>query len=276
LPIQINRGSIIYAMHGVAADSSPDLFVHRNLLDTNRFVAHLLQRERPYVPLAACLKGEGDALTIDDSIHAAAQAAHLARKHGHAVTLFLNGYNIERSEPYFFSRLNAALDATKVERALFNGITHDLRSGAAKQRFRSSVKQRFSLLGSDIERQNVVDEINDLLGTSESILPSFLRPITRRELTELVADGVDIQNHGWTHVQVGALPPDQHAADIRRGRDWLRSACGSEADLFAVPNGDGLPLWEVSPNYSAWFLLDDVHPLGECMPGLYNRLTLNL
>jgi hypothetical protein len=46
------------------------------------------------------------------------------------------------------------------------------------------------------------------------------------------------------------------------------------ADLFAVPDGAGLPLWHASQDYNAWLLLDGHRPLGMLAPGLYNRRTL--
>jgi hypothetical protein len=268
------RAIIIDTTHGVVKDVNPGRFAHRNLLDSSHFAAFLRGRKRAYVPLSACLRGEGDALTIDDSTVAAADAARLARAHGHAVTLFVNGYNIAEGKCYHFSRLDAALDATEIGNVAYGGNGYDLRLPRVAQAFRAHVKRNLLQLGSEQQRESLVDEIGRLLGLNEISVPPFLCPIHSADLIDLAAAGVDIQNHGWTHTTVGAMPFDEHAADIRRGRDWLRDACGAHADLFAVPNGDGLPLWHASQQYRAWFLLDHRRAVGMLAPGLYNRRML--
>ena len=272
--IKKRRAIIIDTTHGVVPGTHPELFVHRNLLDTSRFAAYLRGRKPAYVPLSACLRGEGDALTIDDSTAAAADAARLAREHGHAVTLFVNGYNIAEGKCYHFSRLDAALDATEMGSVVYEGSPYGLRIAKATHEFRAHVKRNLLQLGSERQRESHVSDIGRLLGIDEIIVPPFLRPIRSADLIDLAADGVDIQNHGWTHTTVGAAPFDEYAADIRRGRDWLQVTCGAHADLFAVPNGDGLPLWHASRDYRAWFLLDHRRPMGMLAPGLYNRRTL--
>ena len=272
--IEKRRAIIIDTIHGAVPGTDPELFVHRNLLDTNRFAEYLRGRKRAYVSLSACLRGEGDALTIDDLTVAAADAARLAREHGHAVTLFINGYNIAERKCYPSSRLDAALDARQIGTVVYDGRAYDLRLAKVAHEFRANVKRKLLQLGSEQQRESLVSDIGGLLGVDEIIVPPFLKPIRNADLIELAADGVDIQNHGWTHTTVGALPFDEHAADIRRGRDWLHVTCGAHADLFAVPNGDGLPLWQASQEYRAWFLLDHRRPIGMLAPGLYNRRIL--
>lgn len=267
---------IIDTAHGAVAGASRAHFVHRNLLDLDRLEAFLRARARPYVPLEACLRGEGDAFTLDDSTVAAAVAARLARQLGHAVTLFINGWNIEQAKPYFFSRLNVALDNACARPVIFRGISHDLRSAPGKQRFRAFVKSRLARMGVEADRQDLVTEVGRLLGVSDLSVPDYLKPLAVAELKALAGDGVDIQNHGWTHVQIGALPLAAHAADIRAGRDWLELQLGTDAGLFAVPNGDGLPPAPGFGSCRAWFLLDARRPAGPCGPGLINRRTLNL
>lgn len=262
--------------HGVVENADPSRFVHRNLLDRNRLEEHFRRRERPYVPLMTAITDGGDAFTLDDSTVTAAEAARLARAYGHAVTIFINGYNIEHAKPYFFSQLNVALDGTPLKEIEYRGKRYDLRSNSTKEKFRTVIKRELSKLGKEEDRQSLTMEIAGRLETSATIVPSYLQPITVAELRQLVALGVDIQNHGWSHVRVGALSPDDHAAEIARGRQWLSENCGIDADLFAIPNGDGLPFWRSSPHFRAWFLLATGVPLGEVAPGVYNRRTLDL
>ena len=105
-------------------------------------------------------------------------------------------------------------------------------------------------------------------------VPPWLEPIGTADVVALANEGIDIQNQGWTQAPVGSLPPEQYAANIRRGREWLHEVCGTEADLFAVPNGDALPLWHTSAEYRAWFMHDQTRPPGELATGLFNRRTL--
>jgi hypothetical protein len=262
--------------HGVVAAADPGIFCHRNLLDRDKFARFLAERKEKYVPLDASLRGEGDSLTLDDSTVAAADAARMARESGHAVTLFINGYNIEEQVPYFFSQLNAAFDSAQADGVSYRNKYFPFVTMQDKQRFRTAVKRQLAHLGDEKDRQALVSEVADMLQASEPTTPPFLQPITREDLRELVSLGVDIQNHGWSHVRVGALSPREHAEEIRRGRDWLATTCGVTADVFAVPNGDGLPLWGRLTHYRLWLLLTEEYPQGEIFPSVYNRKTLEV
>ncbi len=271
---QKRRAIVIDTTHGVAPGANSSLFVHRNLLDRDRFATYLRGRKPAYVSLAACLEGEGDALTIDDSTVAAADAARLARENGHAVTLFVNGYNIAFGKCYPLARLDAALDARRVDNISYDGSVYGLRLTSQAREFRAQVKERLLRLRSEQEREDLVSDIGRLLGLEEIIVPAFLQPIRNSELIELANCDVDIQNHGWTHMTAGMVPADEYAGNIRRGRQWLNETCGARADLFAVPNGACLPPWHASEEYSAWLLLDGCRPPGMLAPALYNRRTL--
>jgi hypothetical protein len=262
--------------HGIVENADAALFVHRNLLDSATFEQHLRTRPQAYHPLRSVLAGEGTALTLDDSTLAAANAAKMARRLGHAVTLFINGFHIAEGRPYFFSRLNVALDLTDMAVVNYEGTCWDLSERTGKEQFRKTVKKRLAAVGNESERDDVVTQIAALLGQKADRVPDHLRVISHDELRELVRLGIDIQNHGWTHSRVGSLSPEAHAEDIRKGREWLRATCGVEADLYAVPNGDGLPPGTGLQNCRAWFLLDDSKPGGEVSPGVYGRRTLVL
>ncbi len=264
---------MIDALHGVRVGVSREMFVDRNLEELAGLSKYLDTRV-PYVSLSACLEGKGDALTVDDSTIASAAAARLARQKGHEVTLFLNGYNIEESLPYFFSRLNAILDATPLHEVNFEGQRLELRSFAAKQRFRLAIKRRLCRMALERDRQNYVTRVGEQLRAESATIPDFLGPISPADVRELVALGVDIQNHGWTHGSPAALSVDECARDIEAGRAWLRDYSSAPADLYAVPFGDCLPPWESSPHYRAWFLLDDRWPADNDGPTVFGRRNL--
>jgi hypothetical protein len=270
----VTKAGVIETTHGVVAGHDAKLFTHRNLLDAEK-LAHLLERHPPYVSIVDALRGKGNAFTIDDSTVAAADAARLARSHGHAVTLFVNGYNVTANEPYFFSRMALALDTATADQVMFDGTRYALTSMTAKEDFRSVVKRHLARIGSEEQRQSFVREFAELIGGNIDDVPAHLKPLTLRELEALRDYGVDLQNHGWTHVRVGALDADAHAADIGQNREWMRRKLDVDAYIFAVPNGDGFPLWPSSPHYSIWLLLDGSRPYGEVAPGVHNRLDLD-
>jgi Polysaccharide deacetylase/DnaB-helicase binding domain of primase len=267
---------IINTTHGIVENAAAALFTHRNLLDSKAFEHHLRTVEQPYHPLRSALMGEGPALTIDDSTVAAAEAAVMARRLGHAVTIFVNGFQIAERLPYFFSRLNVALDATRSAALEYDGASWDLSDGISKARFRRAIKKKLAVIGDETRRDVFVTEIAAMLGVTTDFVPRHLCIITENELKALVSLGVDVQNHGWTHSRVGSLSPEAHTEDIRKGREWIRAICGIEADLYAVPNGDGLPPESAFEHCRAWFLLDNSRPCGEVSPGVYGRLTLSL
>ena len=266
----------IDAIHGVVAYPSNKKFVDRNLLDTEGFTDYLRKRTRPYCPLASAISGGGDALTLDDSTVAAAEAARLACCLGHAVTLFVNGYNIVMKKPYLLSRLNVLLDNTNLQTVRFEGQVWNISDLGGKQGFRRLVKSRLVRMRTEHARDQFVTAIGRLLYQEDICVPSYLQVITETELRELKSVGVDIQNHGWTHAPAASLTSETHSENIRRGREWLRHACSVEAEYYAVPNGNGLPPCEHSPHYSAWFLLDDRWPPGEIFPGVFSRTNLIL
>lgn len=265
----------IDAAHGVVSGAAKRLFAHRNLLDAARFEDYLRDREG-YVQLSASISGGGDSLTFDDSTVAAANGARTARRYGHSVTIFVNGHNIERAQPYCFSRLNVALDEAKVEEIEYDGQYFDLKSYSAKQYLRMAVKKRLARLPDEDQRQELVTSVARLIGVECINVPSYLQPMTKSDLAELIIRGVDVQNHGWTHSTADSLSPDAHAYNIWHGREWLKRASGVEADLYAVPNGEGWPPWDTPAHYRAWFMLDESLPLGEIAPTVFNRRNLSV
>ena len=104
--------SDIYALHGVIDRVDGKLFSHRNMTPADRVRARLDTGQK-MVPLADALAGKGDALTIDDATVASAQAALLARQLGHAVTLFVNPWQVADGRAYAFAALHWLLDETR-------------------------------------------------------------------------------------------------------------------------------------------------------------------
>jgi hypothetical protein len=260
--------------HGVVGAANAS-FGHRNLFDRDAFVTYMRTRRHPYAALAEAMAIGGDAFTLDDATVAGADAAKIARQFGHHVTLFVNGYNVAEGVPYFFARLNAALDAATVPEATFDGIRYDLAKPGEKATLRKQVKRKLAVIGAESGRQDLVTEVGCLLGVSDIAVPAQFRTLRTGEIRELLDLGVEIQNHGWTHTRVGALTPAEHVADIRRGRDWLYETFGIPADVYAVPNGDGMPVPGWFDACRVWLLLDE-KPFGRIDLNVFSRRTLNL
>jgi peptidoglycan/xylan/chitin deacetylase (PgdA/CDA1 family) len=268
---------MIFLMHGVAANLQPGRrFVHRNLLDWYEFeyaMRHRKERGENFVPLREAMADSiKEALTVDDSTVAAANAARLARKHGQPVTLFVNGQNIVERLPYWFTRINASLDAAPERRVAYGKTTFDLRRVQDKARLRGLVKREAVHAPSEGRRQAILVELESLLGVHDIVLPRYLEIITIEELRELAAIGVDVQNHGWTHTHAAVLSPGEHADSIARGRAFVREHSGCDGEFYAPPYGNapsGKP-----PHCEACFLAKSgTHRPEE---GLYDRTPLVL
>src|SRR5580692_10214010 len=101
--------TMIFTMHGVVALQSSPSLSQRWLLDADEFDS-FVSRRKVFEPLDRALRDEADALTIDDATQAAYHAAMIARRHGHAVTLFINSRNVHDMTPYYLHVLSAILD----------------------------------------------------------------------------------------------------------------------------------------------------------------------
>ena len=265
----------VHAIHGIVDCVDPRLFIYRNIISASSFERHLLSGP-PYVSLSAAMAGQGTALTVDDSTKAAVDAARMARRLGSEVTIFVNGSNIESCQPYHFSVLNAVLDQTAVTSVWIGNRHFALGGNRAKEIFRKDVKKALGAIADETERLQFVYELGRMLDVNAPAVPDFLNPVSPAELNELLEEGGDIQNHGWMHSRVESLPPESYAENIKSGREWIQHTYKKDAEFFAVPYGDGLPPWDDSPHYSAWFLLRDPPAGSQPRRGVFERTNLSL
>lgn len=271
-----NGNGVIYGCHGTVPAFDSQLFVHINLHDLDVFTHHVAQRHTPYIDLSAALRGEGDALTIDDATQAGAKMAAIARQHGHAVTLFVNPYNVEHGVPYFFNRLNILLDLNRKTSVEYCGSTYPLRTWQEIKRFRNAVKAILYTLAREDERQAHVSFVARLLDVDEPTLPEYLRSLSLSELQELVLSGVRLENHGWTHSHPSALDDTQYTKEIQQGKQWLMARCNSSSSCYAVPFGKARPRYRRPELYGRYLLLDGSQPIGRLEQDIVNRAELIL
>ncbi|HVU39307.1 MAG TPA: polysaccharide deacetylase family protein [Opitutales bacterium] len=267
----------VFTMHGVVAGLEPDTCAHRGLFEPAQFVKHLRSRKTPYVELAAALRGEGDALTIDDATFTACDAAALAREHGHHVTLFINPGNVAAGETYFFVLLNLVLDRTTLPRLTLGGRDFPLRTTAERRELREYFKRRLLTLAGEADRRELVHAAARQLGVADLSVPRPLQTVGVDVLRELGRRQVNIANHGWTHGSVGALPADHIKQEIIRGREWINRELGQPALAYAVPFGQALPPFSANAKiYEIWLTSHELLHDGFIGPHVFNRTTLRL
>ncbi|MBK8086429.1 MAG: polysaccharide deacetylase family protein [Devosia sp.] len=212
------------------------------------------------------------ALTVDDSTMAAAAACLLARERGHEVTLYLNPYQIVARTPYFFTILNLAIDRL-VERARQTEPGARWRAPRFMQ-LRQEVRARLAPLQGQALDAAVLAFLDEWQLDMPEVPPEA-GPIDMQALSGLVAAGVQIGNHGWSHADIAAMSAEALWDDISRAQRWLMDATGQRIDTFAVPFGIAIPPPEVLGRLPGiCMLVDGARPIGELAPGLVNRLDI--
>lgn len=266
----------IFGTHGIVDGCNTGRFEHRNMLDTEEFRKILTEAPR-FVSITDALEGRGWALTIDDATRAAADAARMARELGHEVTLFINPWQIEDGKPSWFSRLDGWLDFVDAENLTWNGNEYDLSNLDGKNRFRTDVK--FAMRRHQDQRQScaLIDHLEDLLGILGKSVPEHLTCLTKGDLGELKAMGIDIQNHSWTHSDPLALGPERFETELRKGRAWLHTNLGIDARYLACAYGEYLPHPAMlQENGTVCLLLHNHVAPGHVGDNIFNRLNLTI
>jgi len=269
--------SKIFAIHGVARRPRPETFVYRSYFASRALKLHLRKRTNRYVSLDMALSGQGDALTIDDATSAGFEAAILARKYGHEVTLFINPHNVIDRTPYFMNVLDMALDKTRRSEIMFNERRFLLDSFNAKLSLRKELKSRLMKLTTEPVRTEFVQRLAVDLDVPDLSVPEHLRVISLEEILVLRDMGVSIANHGWTHGAIEALDPSVARDEIIKAKKWIAQECRITASAYAVPFGNALPPFEISDDVcGVWFLLNFNSKPGFVGPNVFNRESLDV
>jgi hypothetical protein len=267
----------IFCIHGVVEKRNKKNFLHRNMLDSEKFKEYLLRRENMFVSLDNALRGDGDALTIDDGTEAGAEAAQIAISLGHQVSLFINPFYIADNQPYIFVLLNVTLHSLDKNKAVFAGESFSLNCFEEKKAFRKIIKNYLAKYSDYAERLKI---LNDFISSNRirlCDLPHHLKVISVERLRKLTQAGVDIQNHGWTHCDFSSLSMDEIIESIRRANEWFISEINYQTNYFAVPFGDVIPPSKnILRETSCWFLLHDLLGTGFVGEKIYNRAPLEL
>jgi hypothetical protein len=255
----------IYVTHGIVEQRSAAAFADRNMLDVEAFAQHLLYRASRYVPLEQAQRGLGDALTVDDSTVAAADACRVARDLKHDVTFFINPANIVEERTYFFARLDAALDRSEAAGAVHS----ELRA------FRRTVKARLLAQATDADLERIVDAALAELCVPAPDVPGSLCTISVEVVRDLADRGVSIANHGWSHVDPANLTGAEFQTHITRATEWIAEIAGRVPTAYGVPFGE-TPLTAEKERAAGadWYLADDSVPGDRHGAHGWNRRTL--
>jgi peptidoglycan/xylan/chitin deacetylase (PgdA/CDA1 family) len=212
---------MIFVTHGVISPYSSDRISHGLCLPTSRAALHLQLRREKYVPLAQAIVGQGDALTIDDATYAGFELALLARRYGHAVSWFVNGSHVEDKIQYFPFQISCMLDDTNVTECSFDGNLWSLDIKASRRALRARIKQIYMSMRSQHEITDLIDTLAKCLCSESTNAERALRTVTATELARAVLAGVDLQNHGWSHLNPQLFTESERAADIKQNDGYL-------------------------------------------------------
>ncbi len=264
----------VLTLHGTAAQVDPARFCFRNMTDQGGLRLYFGMVE-PFVPLRDALRGRGMALTIDDAIRGAADAALLAREFGHAVTLFVNPGQVVSGDPYWFLVLNALLDGLDDTPRTLDGVRYLTATTADREVIRRRIKTTIGEMPREPDRLEFVRRLAREWDVALLDLPPHFQTLDHEALVRLRDAGVDLQNHGWWHTEHGCLAPAESTREIRDGRAWLARELGVDAPYFAAPFGTALPAPEAAATCEVWFTLDESPP-GSRGHGVFNREVLDV
>jgi peptidoglycan/xylan/chitin deacetylase (PgdA/CDA1 family) len=266
----------VYAMHGVVEHRNRNRATHRGMSDAKRFADFLQRRKESFSHLDNTLRLGGFSITVDDATKASAEAALLARKHNHAVTMFVNPSYIQNQQEHFFCILSSAIDDRTLNSVRWGPNMFDMSNVAEARRFRDAIKGELRSTLSESDRLEILQRVAFALGCDNLRVHDHLRTLSLAELQELVDRGVDIQNHGWTHGEIAGLSEGDQQEEIVQGMEWLQIHLGTKCmNYYAVPFGETMPKRGVLDQLGIeCFLADDRLPAGRLDAHVVNRVNV--
>lgn len=262
-------------MHGVVENFKKECFLHRDLNDKKLFEKYLKSRHSKFIDIETALNdNNGDVLTIDDATIASYEAALIANELGHKTTLFVNADNVLNNKTYFFCKLNNILERTISEYITFNGNKYPLKTFVQKKEFRKDFKQYFRTLSNIQDVEKLVDCLSIELLKENNINPYYLNSLSKNDIFDLIKQGVRIENHGFSHLEISSLNEDQFFNHITVCHDWLNKEFNLSSSIYAVPFGETIPKYEIA-DIKLILLASDVIKQGFFVSSkLYNRIEL--
>jgi hypothetical protein len=260
----------IHLIHGTVPMWEADSQLHKLYVDERRFARYLRSMQRPYGKWDP-YGSDGDTLTVDDGTIAGAEACLAARRAGHHVIFFVNPMQIVGSVPYFFSVLDWCVDVTVRHEVTFANSRFDLTDRDQKRAFRNCARNLMTVQSAQ-EALAMAYSIGADLGIAQPDLPKSMLPISVADLRNLHRQGVQIENHGWSHIAIEALSVRGFEEEVCGARRWLEAELKKACELFAVPYGKFVPSKAMLDLVGVPSLLadDSMAPSFSC-PGIWNR-----
>jgi peptidoglycan/xylan/chitin deacetylase (PgdA/CDA1 family) len=139
------------------------------------------------------------------------------------------------------------------------------------------MKDQLIRVPSAAERAERLKGFVALSGVADFKLPRHVRALDNDHLHELVANGVQLENHGADHIDYAVYEPDAMREQVNSCRRWLSAEFGQESKYFAVPFGNMLPRFKLNDEtMTVWLLQSRDLITGKVGPRLYNRPDLLL
>jgi peptidoglycan/xylan/chitin deacetylase (PgdA/CDA1 family) len=224
----------IHMLHGCAPRWSAGIQSLRNYVPEAGLRCYLESRAGKYEEVSAA--SARDALTVDDSTVGGARACSIAREYGHEVTLFINPAQVARQRPYWFTRLDAILDARVNPLVHLEGRQFELSPGRPLRTFRLWVKSRLMALD-EAATDSLLDELTKQLSAQAAVIPEHGQTVSITLLRELIQQGVRIGSHGWDHRDIASLDCDELMRDLQLASGWFEASLGLRPADYAVPYG---------------------------------------
>jgi hypothetical protein len=185
-------------------------------------------------------------LSVDDSTMGAARACQVAIDAGYSVTYFVNPWQIIEQSDYWFSRMDALLDANRRAKPRMGDRLFDLAEHASLRELRQILKTEARTLSHACALE-FIECVASEMRLTPGDSPEFARVVSLGVVRELKENGVTIGSHGWDHQCISALGA-QFNEDLRRANEWIDVELGSAPSSYAVPYGiERLPASAVQP-----------------------------
>jgi hypothetical protein len=195
------------------------------------------------------------------------------------VTLFVNAAYLAEGRAHYFYVLNTMFDRVVPERSRvsWGGSVYDISRPLQRSALRRVLKPYLQGLPDDQARFEALSALCVDLGVTDASVPPMLRTLTLGDVRELIARGVGIQNHGWTHADLTTLSMAAQRDEIVKGREWLEATFDIRADAYAVPFGEPQPEPALRDLLrETWLCANDRWGARELAPGVWNRMSLSL
>jgi peptidoglycan/xylan/chitin deacetylase (PgdA/CDA1 family) len=137
------------------------------------------------------------------------------------VSWFVNGSNVEHGTQYYPFQLSSMLDRTRLSECQFADRSWELQTMAGRRALRLRIKQAYMRLRSQNEIEQLIQSLACSLRLDAAAMENSLATVGPAELAQAVVAGVDLQNHGWSHLNPQVSSERKRTAEVRQNEDHL-------------------------------------------------------